>query len=86
MSQRALLKAVENQQPGMLLNFQVVITTEIDAAVTAVARAFDRDKRDVVREVLGQWAARKLVEAKVLTEISAGGCGLPLLRNREAEV
>ena len=58
----------EYQQPGMRLNFQVVITTEIDSALTAVARAFDRDKRDVVREILGDWAARTHVEAKILAE------------------
>jgi hypothetical protein len=53
-----------------LKDFRLGITAEIDAALTAVSRAFGRDKQEVAREVLGEWAARKHVEARVLTGLS----------------
>lgn len=68
-----------------LKDFRVGITCEIDAALTAVARAFGRDKQDVAREVLGEWAARKHVEARVLTGLAHANGTAPASDGIEAE-
>ena len=54
-----------------LVDFRVRITQETAAALEAVARAFKRDKADVAREVLHNWALRKHMEARVLMNLSA---------------
>jgi hypothetical protein len=59
-----------------LKDFRVAITDEIDAALTAEARAFNRDKQDVAREVLGAWARQKLHAATVLQALLANGGAL----------
>lgn len=52
-----------------LKDFRLGITPEIDRALTAVATAFGRDKQDVAREVLGEWAARKHHEYSVAAKL-----------------
>lgn len=49
-----------------LRDFRGKITVEADVALESVAQAFKRDKSDVAREVLHNWALRKLMEANVL--------------------
>ena len=48
-----------------LKSFRLRITVETDVALDAVARAFGRDKAEVAREILHEWAAKKLHEHKV---------------------
>jgi len=43
----------------------ILIPLEIENALAATARAFGTDKSSVAREVLGEWAAKKLHEARV---------------------
>jgi hypothetical protein len=49
-----------------LRDFRGKITVEADVALESVAQAFKRDKSDVAREVLHNWALRKIMEANVL--------------------
>lgn len=49
-----------------LRDFRGKITVEADLALESVAQAFKRDKSDVAREVLHNWALRKIMEANVL--------------------
>lgn len=49
-----------------LRDFRGKITVEADIALESVAQAFRREKSDVAREVLHNWARKKLMEANVL--------------------
>lgn len=49
-----------------LRDFRGKITDETYLALQAQSRAFERDMADVAREVLHEWALKKLHEAKVL--------------------
>jgi hypothetical protein len=51
-------------------DFRVAITPETDVALRAMARAFDRDRQSVAREVLHEWAMRKLHEYRVGTGLA----------------
>ncbi len=42
-----------------LKDFRCAITEQIDAALDAQAAAFGKDKAQVAREVLGEWARMK---------------------------
>lgn len=42
-----------------LKDFRMGITEQIDAALDAQAAAFGKDKAQVAREVLGEWARQK---------------------------
>lgn len=48
-----------------LKDFRVGITESIDLALRASAIAFGKDKTDVAREVLAEWARRKAHEHTV---------------------
>lgn len=48
-----------------LKDFRGKITAETYLALEAEARAFDRDKADILREVMHAWALKKLHEHKV---------------------
>jgi hypothetical protein len=49
-----------------LRDFRGKITVEADLALDSMAQAFKRDKSDIAREVLHNWALRKIMEANVL--------------------
>lgn len=49
-----------------LRDFRGKITVEADIALESMAQAFKRDKSDIAREVLHNWALKKLMEANVL--------------------
>lgn len=49
-----------------LRDFRGKITLESDLALDAMSRAFKRDKADIVREVLHNWALRKIMESRLL--------------------
>jgi hypothetical protein len=53
----------------VLVDFRSKITPQTDMALDAMARAFKRDKADIAREVLHQWALRKILEATVLSRL-----------------
>jgi predicted transcriptional regulator len=48
-----------------LKTLKLRVTPETDVALEAVARAFGRDKAAVAREILHEWAAKKLHEHRV---------------------
>jgi hypothetical protein len=48
-----------------LKTLKLRVTPETDVALEAIARAFGRDKAAVARDVLHEWAAKKLHEHKV---------------------
>jgi hypothetical protein len=52
-----------------LRDFRSKITPQTDMALDAMSRAFKRDKADIAREVLHQWALRKILEATVLSRL-----------------
>jgi hypothetical protein len=52
-----------------LRDFRSKITPQTDMALDAMSRAFKRDKADIAREVLHQWALRKILEANVLSRL-----------------
>lgn len=49
-----------------LKDFRGKLTIEADAALEAVSRVTGRDKTEVAREILHEWALRKIREATVL--------------------
>jgi len=49
-----------------LRDFRGKITVEADIALESMAQAFRRDKSDIAREVLHNWALRKIMEANVM--------------------
>ena len=49
-----------------LRDFRGKITVETDLALESMAQAFKRDKSDIAREILHNWALRKIMEANVL--------------------
>jgi hypothetical protein len=49
-----------------LRDFRGKITVEADIALESMAQAFKRDKSDIAREVLHNWALRKILEANVM--------------------
>jgi hypothetical protein len=53
-----------------LKDFRCKITPETDFALQAEAVAFDRDKADIVREILHAWAVKKTHEHKVWTNLA----------------
>lgn len=55
-----------------LRDFRGKITDETYLALEAEARAFDRDKADIAREVLHAWALKKIHEATVLARLLRG--------------
>lgn len=52
-----------------LRDFRSKITPQTDMALDAQSRAFKRDKADIAREVLHQWALKKILEANVLSRL-----------------
>jgi hypothetical protein len=52
-----------------LKDFRAKVTAETYLALEAEARAFDRDKADIAREVLHAWAVRKIHESTVLSNL-----------------
>lgn len=52
-----------------LKDFRGKITEETFLALEAEARAFDRDRADIAREILHAWALRKIHEATVLSRL-----------------
>jgi hypothetical protein len=48
-----------------LKSFRLGITVETDVALSTVARAFGRDKAEIAREILHEWALKKLHEYTV---------------------
>lgn len=49
-----------------LIDFRGKITAEIDAVLEAVHRVSGRDRAEIVRSVLAEWAAQKIHEASLL--------------------
>ena len=52
-----------------LRDFRGKVTVETDMALEAMSRAFKRDKSDIAREVLHNWALRKIMEANVMANL-----------------
>lgn len=52
-----------------LIDFRGKITAEIDAALEAVHRASGRDRAEIARSVLAEWAAQKIHEASLLDHL-----------------
>lgn len=53
-----------------LRDFRGKITDETYLALQADSRAFERDMADIAREVLHEWAVKKLHSAKVLYSLA----------------
>lgn len=53
-----------------LRDFRGKITDETYLALQADSRAFERDMADIAREVLHEWAVKKLHAAKVLYQLA----------------
>jgi hypothetical protein len=53
-----------------LRDFRGKITDETYLALQADSRAFERDMADIAREVLHEWAVKKLHAAKVLYSLA----------------
>ena len=52
-----------------LIDLRAKVTPETDAVLEAVQRATGRDKSEVVREVLHQWASKEIHASTVLHSI-----------------
>jgi hypothetical protein len=52
-----------------LIDFRGKITPEIDAALEAVHRVTGRDRAEIARSVLAEWAAQKIHEASLLDQL-----------------
>jgi len=61
-----------------LRDFRGKITIETDIALESMAQAFKRDKSDIAREILHNWALKKIMAANVLGRRLRGeGLGSP---------
>jgi hypothetical protein len=52
-----------------LIDFRGKITPEIDAALEAVHRVSGRDRSEIARGVLAEWAAQRIHEASLLDQL-----------------
>lgn len=52
-----------------LVDLRAKITAETDAVLEAIHRSTGRDKSEVVRDVLHQWAAKEIHAASILHDI-----------------
>lgn len=52
-----------------LIDFRGKITPEIDAALEAVHRVSGRDRSEIARSVLAEWAAQRIHEASLLDQL-----------------
>ena len=52
-----------------LIDFRGKITAEIDAALEAVYRVSGRDRSEIARQVLAEWAAQRIHEAILLDQL-----------------
>ena len=52
-----------------LIDVRCKLTPEADLALESICRAFNRDKSDVIREILHGWALRKLKEHRELQKL-----------------
>ena len=52
-----------------LIDFRGKITAEIDAALEAVHRVTGRERAEIARSVLAEWAAQKIHEASLLDQL-----------------
>lgn len=52
-----------------LIDFRGKITAETDAVLEAVHRASGRDRAEIVRTVLAEWATQKIHEASLLDRL-----------------
>lgn len=68
-----------------LKDFRGKITRETDVALEAEARVSGRDRADIAREILHSWAAKKIHEASVLSDLALaqGIAGTPRDRGRQ---
>lgn len=58
-----------------LKDFRGKITTETDAVLEAINRAEGRDKSEIAREVLHEWAVKKIHAATVIAKLLKGEGG-----------
>ena len=68
-----------------LKDFRLGITETIDLALTATATAFDSDKAAVARDVLAEWARKKLHEHTVYARGLVANGNQPDLWRQDAE-
>ena len=54
-----------------LKDFRGKITSEADCVIEAINRATGKDKSEIVREVLHEWALDKIQETRILTRLLA---------------
>ncbi len=71
-----------------LKDFRGKITPEADAALEAVSRVTGRDRSEIVRELVHEWALQKISEASVLHRLLQAegltGIGDGIAGNRRA--
>lgn len=68
-----------------LKDFRLGITESIDIALDSQASAFGKDKSAVAREVLAEWARRKMHEHRVMVRRLAANGMQPELFGDETE-
>lgn len=68
-----------------LKDFRLGITDTIDVALSATASAFSKDKAAVAREVLQEWAKRKVHEHKVFARLALANGIQPELPGMDTE-